>query len=505
MALIDLTGKTQIKFDMRASRTGSNIKVGIHNSGTTYISNADIDDEDMADITDWTDSSLGTGVTSQVTFDGKSCMKLDTGGTEDGTARRKQDIGTFGTRTTLSFNLYCDAIGLNESDFELIVYNGSKRLVVAFSLGGLVIYNDPNFTEVGTNLVVEDVWQEWTFDINWSALTVSIYLNGVLQGSGLSFANNSDTTANGTVEFSQGGSGHTYRISYIDWFKAGSDLTTSGGGSGVTTEITPNITSADTYQTVTWGISAVADVDKNAIDKIIITIVNADAANTFYIDNMFANIAYSLDVTSGSYTLAGITSAVLANRFLSASLGTYLIEGVNVTLLIDRLLLSTIGSYGLTGIDAVNRLERLLNTQGGTYDLTGAEAQALFGHLLIAENGTYDLTGFNALLIGVGFIIDALPGSYNITGDDVGLFFGRALNAGIGSYILTGADITILINHVLSGDLGTYTILGEDITFQNVVGWLNQQASDGTWIKCGSVTDTYKPATEVSDIWVKLK
>ena len=57
---------------------------------------------------------------------------------------------------------------------------------------------------------------------------------------------------------------------------------------GTTTEITPNITSANAWQTITWDISAVADADKNAIDKIIVTVVNADAANTFYIDNMYA-------------------------------------------------------------------------------------------------------------------------------------------------------------------------------------------------------------------------
>ncbi|MFA5779178.1 MAG: glycine-rich domain-containing protein [Elusimicrobiota bacterium] len=57
---------------------------------------------------------------------------------------------------------------------------------------------------------------------------------------------------------------------------------------GTTTEITPNITPADTYQTITWDISAVSNANKDAIDRIIITIVNADAANTFYIDNLFA-------------------------------------------------------------------------------------------------------------------------------------------------------------------------------------------------------------------------
>ena len=61
---------------------------------------------------------------------------------------------------------------------------------------------------------------------------------------------------------------------------------------GTTTYITPNITSANVYQTVDWDISAVSNANKDAIERIIIEIVNADASNTFYIDNLFApNIA----------------------------------------------------------------------------------------------------------------------------------------------------------------------------------------------------------------------
>ena len=56
---------------------------------------------------------------------------------------------------------------------------------------------------------------------------------------------------------------------------------------GTTTEKTHTISSADTFETDTWDISGVADADKNAIDKIIVTVTNADAANTFYIDNFF--------------------------------------------------------------------------------------------------------------------------------------------------------------------------------------------------------------------------
>jgi hypothetical protein len=55
---------------------------------------------------------------------------------------------------------------------------------------------------------------------------------------------------------------------------------------GTTTESTPTISTGEEFQTVTVDISAVADADKDAIDSLIITVVNADAANTLYIDNI---------------------------------------------------------------------------------------------------------------------------------------------------------------------------------------------------------------------------
>jgi len=54
---------------------------------------------------------------------------------------------------------------------------------------------------------------------------------------------------------------------------------------GTTTENTPNITDADTWQEVEFDLSGVADANKDAIDSIIITILNADSVNTFYIDD----------------------------------------------------------------------------------------------------------------------------------------------------------------------------------------------------------------------------
>lgn len=55
---------------------------------------------------------------------------------------------------------------------------------------------------------------------------------------------------------------------------------------GTTTEVTPNIASADTWQEVTLDLSAVSDANKDAIDSIIYTQRNADAETTVYMDYM---------------------------------------------------------------------------------------------------------------------------------------------------------------------------------------------------------------------------
>ena len=54
---------------------------------------------------------------------------------------------------------------------------------------------------------------------------------------------------------------------------------------GVTSEKTPSVAAANTWETFDWDLSGVAVTNKDAISKFIITITDADAANTFYIDN----------------------------------------------------------------------------------------------------------------------------------------------------------------------------------------------------------------------------
>ena len=67
------------------------------------------------------------------------------------------------------------------------------------------------------------------------------------------------------------------------------------GGNTISHSI--NIAAADTFQTDTIDISAVADADKDAIDQIKITVLNADASNIIYVDNVFADAgALTLDL-----------------------------------------------------------------------------------------------------------------------------------------------------------------------------------------------------------------
>jgi len=83
--------------------------------------------------------------------------------------------------------------------------------------------------------------------------------------------------------------GHAYIIGKIRASRTGSNIKIGFHDSGgTTTEITPNITTLDTWQTIQLDISAVSDANKDAIDQIVITVVNADAENTSYLDNFFA-------------------------------------------------------------------------------------------------------------------------------------------------------------------------------------------------------------------------
>jgi hypothetical protein len=324
-------------------------------TNSAIISNADILDEDMAVITDWTDADVGSGVSSQATFDGKSCMKLLTGAASGTTvAARQRDLGSFiGVTRVFSFSLYCSAIGaIADADyFTFLARDGTHLIFLAFTTDGLFIVTDAGSVEIGTDIVQTGVWQEWTLVINFTTFLMDVYLDQMLIASGVD-CHNTGAGTDGMVLFCQYGHTTANRLSYVDWFKAGTavgglqdfsegtvkvqgtyalkgfartttalnktltrtvtpTINLSGldciwlyiyasrtganikigfhDSGGTTTEITPTVNVANTWQMVALDLSAVADANKDAIDSIIVTVVNADADNTFYLDCIFAD------------------------------------------------------------------------------------------------------------------------------------------------------------------------------------------------------------------------
>ena len=57
---------------------------------------------------------------------------------------------------------------------------------------------------------------------------------------------------------------------------------------GAITEVTPNITSANTWQQVVVDLSGISSANLDAICKVFLTVVNADSSNIFYLDNITA-------------------------------------------------------------------------------------------------------------------------------------------------------------------------------------------------------------------------
>ena len=187
------------------------------------ISNGNLDDEDMSDISDWEDIDYQGGISSQVTFDGKSCMKLDTSEPESNILRwskREKNIGNYSSITVFSFNIYLHNIGVWSSEcLRFYTANNVNTLRIDFASDGLYIRN----FLIDASIIVQDTWQEWTFIVDWTEKTVDVYLDKVLKYSNINFQGLTGGV-NGLIDFQQFAWLKTQKITYIDWLKVGNGM-----------------------------------------------------------------------------------------------------------------------------------------------------------------------------------------------------------------------------------------------------------------------------------------
>lgn len=188
--------------------------------------------DDMSDLTNWVDEDAVNGVSSQVAFQGRQTMKLDSGAAAAGTfAQRQQDMGSFAAGCSITIRVYCDAIGTraNNDHFKLTIEDGTNMCVISFASDGLEVYDGASWNEVGTDLVVQDTWQEWTFVIASDFSTVDVYLAGSLEQAAqdCSYANAGN---DGEFTISQFGVTTSNRITYVDVVRVGDGDTETGDG-----------------------------------------------------------------------------------------------------------------------------------------------------------------------------------------------------------------------------------------------------------------------------------
>jgi len=305
---LDLSGVNTLKIDERATRTGANVKLGLRNVQDSYTKllvhfDGATGDKPTLATTGQTITYVGTAQvsTAQKKF-GTASLLLDGNSdyitipdsddwdygsnpfTIDGWFRWSTDPGT---GTIFLMGQYEDASNrLSLSlDSELLYFSTVKdgadlfQMRCAFNPAAdtwyhiaIVRVNTDN-AATGWRIFINGVSQTLTKNAGaWNAtmdtLSGSLYIGAYLTPSAF---------FDGYID--------ELRISkgiarWTDDFSASLPVLAYG-----MIEFTPTIITEDEYETKTWDLSAVADADKNAIDKFIITPTNADAANTVYFDN----------------------------------------------------------------------------------------------------------------------------------------------------------------------------------------------------------------------------
>ena len=203
------------------------------------ISNGSALSLDCSDLTGWADGDTGTAVSSQATFDGESTFKFDSGvnsAANNDYSARAQDIGSItaiGNRLVISFKTYHDALGAwgggngpNRDVLRFLIMRSDGFINIILGTDGLWVFYDTELTkELGTNLVVQDTWQTWTFDYDlsggMSASVLDVYLDGALVVEGTTDVTTSGTPTDGSVNIIQYGYATDNRITYMDYLIIG--------------------------------------------------------------------------------------------------------------------------------------------------------------------------------------------------------------------------------------------------------------------------------------------
>lgn len=157
----------------------------------------------------------------------------------------------------------------------------------------------------------------------------------------------------------------------------------------------------------------------------------------------------------------------------------------------DATVVGESGTYSVSGAAATLQYSKIFASDTGSYLITGADSSGIYGKAVFADTASYTISGQTAgLIVGgapSGITLEAIGGSYTVSGQDITYDRNYAIGAATASYTISGADAdfykgktvvastaaysisgtaaSFLYGYKAVGDAGAYSISGTDNTF----------------------------------------
>jgi hypothetical protein len=232
---------------------------GVQSDGSLLI-------DDCSDFGSWADGDAGNGVSSQVAFQGRQTFKLLGGVAGAGnSAKRTQDVGSFAAGCSITMRCYHDLLGTqaNNDEMYLSFDDGTNQCKTKIDSNGFFVSDGAAWNEVGTDIVTQDEWVEWTWKVASDFQTVDIYKNGTLVEAAVDCSAATGST-DGNVTFEQKSVTTDNQLTYVDIIRIGDGGTETGDGFSDGTE-SSNATMAQTGN-ITW--TARSDEEKTDVQGV---------------------------------------------------------------------------------------------------------------------------------------------------------------------------------------------------------------------------------------------
>jgi hypothetical protein len=243
----------------------------------------------------------------------------------------------------------------------------------------------------------------------------------------------------------------------------------------------------------------------------------------------------------GTYAVTGTEAATVAGKAVSADPGAYTVTGTDAAVVRGLVVSADPGGYAVSGVEATLEYIALAPARNTAIRATRAHSppgprqvsqtvQALAAapaseYSIDAQPGAYVVTGVDATLLGAtapqdkilaanrahttpqivfgsrifggvsvpltAYSLDAVPGTYAVTGTDATTVRGLVVNAVLGVYTTTGTAASTVRGLAVSADSGVYTVTGfvTDLVF-GTPGVFAIDAQSGTFVVTGTDATT---------------